>query len=75
MSEIITLERAKKHLIAWLDAEIAVSTGQMYRIGPKQLQRADLSEIRKQIAYWRGEVNRLGGKQSRKAMRIIPRDL
>nr|WP_238938005.1 DUF6148 family protein [Anaerobacillus isosaccharinicus] len=39
----ITLERARKHLEAWLEAELAVSTGQAYRIGTRQLQRANLN--------------------------------
>lgn len=70
----ITLERAKTHLEAWLDAELAVSTGQSYRIGSRQLQRANLPEIRKQIQYWRSEIARLEGKGRRKVMRAVPRD-
>lgn len=72
MSEI-NLERAKKHLNAWLDAELAVSTGQSYRLGTRQLNRANLSEIRKQIQFWRNEVTSLSGK-NRRVRRIVPRD-
>ncbi|WP_163538295.1 DUF6148 family protein [Gracilibacillus sp. YIM 98692] len=71
---MVTLERAQKHLEAWLDAELAVSTGQSYRIGTRQLTRANLSEIRKQISYWKSEVSRLKGKGARKVRRAIPRD-
>ncbi len=71
----LDLETAKKHLQAWLDAELAVSTGQSYRIGTRQLNRASLSEIRKQITYWQREVFRLQGKGSRKVFRAVPRDL
>lgn len=71
----ITLDRARQHLDAWLEAELAVSTGQSYQIGTRQLQRANLSEIRKQIAFWRKEVSRLQGKGARKVMRVVPRDL
>ncbi|MDX8367772.1 DUF6148 family protein [Cytobacillus sp. IB215665] len=68
------LATAKKHLDAWLEAELAVSTGQSYRMGPSQLTRADLGEIRKQVEYWKREVIRLqSGK--RRARRIVPRDL
>lgn len=69
------LTRAKRHLEAWLDAELAISTGQSYRIGTRQLTRANLSEVRKQIIYWQREVSRLEGRGSRKVFRAIPRDL
>lgn len=76
---VFTLEIAEKHLHAWLEAELAVSTGQSYRIGSRQLQRADLSEIRKQIQYWKNEVSKLKTRKSKKgirrAIRIVPRDL
>jgi len=71
---MVTLERAEKHLNAWLDAELAVSTGQSYRIGSKQLTRANLSEIRQQISYWKSQVSRLKGKGSRRVYRAVPRD-
>lgn len=72
----ITLERAKQHLEAWLDAELAVSTGQSYQIGSRRLQRADLSEIRKQISYWQRKVYELdGSRRNRRVVRVVPRDL
>ncbi|CDX01290.1 Hypothetical protein DPCES_1403 [Desulfitobacterium hafniense] len=70
-----TLETAKAHLQAWLDAELAISTGQSYRIGSRQLERANLAEVRKQIAFWSNEVAKLEGKKSRRVMRVVPRDL
>ncbi len=72
---IFNIERAEKHLNAWLDAELAVSTGQSYTIGSRQLQRANISEIRKQIQYWRNEIAHLKGSGRRKVTRVIPRDL
>ena len=66
---------AKKHLQAWLDAELAISTGQSYKIGSRELKRANLSEVRKQITYWQREVSRLEGKGSRRVFRAVPRDL
>jgi hypothetical protein len=75
MSESITLERAKQHLEAWLNAELSVSTGQSYRMGTRQLERASLPEIRKSIQYWRSEISRLQGKGRRRVMRAMPRDL
>ncbi|UAT32642.1 DUF6148 family protein [Bacillus badius] len=71
----MTLERAKIHLDAWYNAELAVSTGQSYSIGSRSLTRANLSEIREQIKYWEDRVAQLRGKKRRKAMRYVPRDL
>ncbi|WP_100406663.1 DUF6148 family protein [Bacillus solitudinis] len=72
---VINLERAHKHLEAWLEAELAVSTGQSYSIGTRSLTRANISEIRKQVTYWRSEISRLQGRGRRKVMRAMPLDL
>lgn len=69
------LNIAKTHLQAWLDAELAISTAQSYKIGSRELKRANLSEVRKQISYWQREVARLEGKGSRRVFRAVPRDL
>lgn len=72
------LERAKKHLDAWLKADLAVSTGQSYSMGSRSLTRANVSEIQKQIKFWEGRVALLastGGKPQRRSKRFIPRDL
>ena len=45
------LQEAKDMLAGWLAAEKAVSTGQSYRIGTRQLERANLSEIAARIKY------------------------
>lgn len=72
-----TLEQAREHLNAWLQAELAVSTGQRYRIGTRELTRADLSEIRERINYWSNEVARLerGRARGARVLRVVPRDL
>jgi len=72
-----TLEEAKQHLKAWMDAELAVSTGQRYRIGSRELTRADLSEIAKRIQFWSNEVARLekGRGSGARVLRVVPRDL
>lgn len=62
----MTLERAKIHLDAWYNAELAVSTGQSYSIGSRSLTRANLSEIREQIKYWEDRVAQLRGKREEK---------
>lgn len=76
---MIDLETARTHLKAWLDAELKVTGGQSYSIGSRSLTYANISEIRKQIDYWRNqvanlEVLALGGKNSR-SRRFVPRDL
>ncbi|MGF9822585.1 DUF6148 family protein [Brevibacillus agri] len=72
-----TLQTARSRLNAWLEAELAVSTGQSYRLGSKQLTRANLSDIREQIQFWRNEVARLerGNRPGARVMRVVPRDL
>jgi hypothetical protein len=76
---MITLERAKLHLGTWLDAELKVSQGQSYSIGSRSLTRANISEIRKQIEYWRNQVKvcefEASGKTIRRSKRFMPRDL
>lgn len=78
---IITKEVAKDHLQAWLNAEMAVTTGQSYRIGSRELTRASISEIRKQIEYWSNKIKELELKErgkkfnsKRRISGIIPRD-
>lgn len=72
---IWTLEEAKTHLKAWLDAEIAVTTGQSYEIGSRKLERANLYQIREQIKFWKAEVQKAESGDRRRAYRITPRDL
>lgn len=75
----ITLETAKRHLDAWLEAELTCTTNQSYTIGSRTLTRADLAEIGERIKYWSGLVNKLetaqkyGGRN--RVKRIMPRDL
>ena len=75
----ITLETAKRHLDAWIDAEIAVTNAQSYTIGSRVMTKANLAEIRKTIDYWNAKVIELenikkhGGRN--RAYRAVPRDL
>ena len=75
----ITLETAKEHLNGWLEAEKAVMTHQAYKIGSRELTRADLDDIQKSIKYWENKVNTLenlakyGGRG--RVYRVMPRDL
>lgn len=75
----ITLKTAKRHLDAWLEAEMACATSQSYTIGSRSLTRANLAEIRETIRYWQGMVTKLenqeahGGRNG--VYRVVPRDL
>lgn len=75
----ITLETAKKHLDAWLTAELEVTTHQSYTIGSRSLTKANLAEIRKEIDYWKNEVAQLDNAEKRggrnRVFRAVPRDL
>lgn len=72
-----TLDEARKHLQTWLDAELAVATGQSYKIGSRSLTRANLSDIMAQIKFWRNEVARLesGASGGARVLRAVPRDI
>lgn len=75
----IRKDRALKHYNAWLDAELAVATSQSYTIGSRSLTRADLGEIRKQLDYWRRELDKIENLEKNKGRnrtyRAVPRDL
>lgn len=70
------LERYKKRLKMYYEAEEAVLLNQEYTIGTKSLKRADLSTIRAAIKDLESQIETLetnGGKN--KAGRFIPRDI
>ncbi|PNT91280.1 DUF6148 family protein [Clostridium thermosuccinogenes] len=73
------LNKAKDRLNAYYAAELAVLSGQEYRMGTKTMRRADLAEIRQAIKDLEALVNELesveSGRGCRKAFRITPRDL
>ena len=75
----ITLKIARKHLNAWLEAELEVTTHQSYKIGSRSLTRADLAEIREEIKFWENKVASLEAIEKRggrnRTYRAIPRDL
>lgn len=70
------IKEAKEMLTLWLEAERAVATGKSYRIGSRQLQRCDLSEIRDAQKYWRNELDRAESGRGRgmRVLRGVPRD-
>lgn len=52
----ITLAQAEERLSLYMDAEVKVLQGQSYRIGERELNRANLSHIREAIEYWDAKV-------------------
>lgn len=73
------LQLAKDRLQLYYEAEIAVLTGQEYRIGSRTLRRADLKEIRAAINALEKQVQILEARQtgdtSSRARRIVLRDI
>ena len=70
------LERYKKRLSMYYEAEEAVLLNQEYTIGTKSLKRAALSTIRAAIKDLEKQIESLeanGGKN--KAFRFLPRDI
>ncbi|WP_438770036.1 DUF6148 family protein [Brevibacillus sp. JB24b] len=77
---LYTYEVAKKHLDAWLECELAISSSQSYSISGKTLTRANLKEVMEQIRYWQNQVDQIQREQNglsprRKVRRYIPVDL
>lgn len=72
-----SLEMATQYLDAWRAAELAISTGQSYTIGTRSLTRVNMTEVRKQIAYWENQIDMIVNRRrgGARAVRIVPRDL
>lgn len=73
-----TREQVKNQLDAWLEANIAVSQGQSYQIGSRNLTRANCKEILDQIKFWQNELDKIEmievQKSRNKAWRVVPID-
>lgn len=75
----LKLEQKLARLELYLNAEKAILDGaQSYTIGSRQLSRASLGEIRKQIKALEDEIAaleaQLEGRKPRKAVAVLPRD-
>ncbi len=60
----VTLVQSEQHLTEWLAADTAVAAGQAYTIGGRSLTRANANEIRENIKFWQGWVEKLERKTS-----------
>lgn len=78
MGSVWSIDEVKTYLKRWIEAEQAVATGQSYKIGNRQLVRADLGEIAKRISFWKQELEKLDpslATPNSRAFRVIPIDL
>ena len=73
---VYTVKFCQERLNMWLGAEEALATSQSYKMGSRQLTRADLSTVRKSITYWENELEKAkNGGRRRKMFKVVPRDL
>lgn len=71
-----TRELCIERLELWLSAEEALATSQSYKIGTREIRRADLPEVRKQIEFWENKLSTVENKGNRRrTWRAVPRDL
>lgn len=61
----ITLALAQAQLDQYLAAETAILGGQMYQIGERKLQRADLAAVQAGINLWNKRVQDLASRSTR----------
>ncbi|EEB8310329.1 hypothetical protein FW737_21380 [Salmonella enterica subsp. enterica serovar Oslo] len=76
--EAISLAESQEMFAVWRDAYRAIAIGgQAYKMGTRQLTRADLPEVKKQFDYWRNEVERMsaGTRRGPRVKRVVIRDL
>lgn len=59
------MERLKERLAAYYECERAILTGQSYRLGDRELHRADLAEVRKAIKDMEERLATLEGRLRR----------
>lgn len=72
----ISLEDAQTHLSNWLQADLAVSDGQKYEIGGRELTRVDADMITNKIKFWESYCNKIkSGRKGLRAQRVMPLDI
>ncbi len=69
------LERAKRRLELYYEAEEAILMGQEYSIGTRKLRRADLGEVQSMVKSLENEVKSLEAGGKSKAVRAVPLDI
>lgn len=69
----ITLAQAQARLDEYLAAEAAILSGQSYRIGERQLTRANLADIQMGIKTWDARITEISAKSGGRARAVVPR--
>jgi len=69
----ITLAQAQAQLDKYLAAETAILTGQSYRIGERELRRANLAEVQAGISLWNDRVQALSNSASGRSRAVSVR--
>ena len=69
----ITLAQAQAKLDEYLAAETAILSGQSYKIGERELRRADLAVIQQGIDTWNRRVGELTASSGGRRRAIVPR--
>lgn len=69
----ITLAQAQARLDEYLAAEAAVLSGQSYKIGEREMRRANLAEIQEGIKIWDARVTEKAAKAAGRTRSIVPR--
>lgn len=69
----ITLAQAQAKLDEYMAAETAILSGQSYKIGERELRRADLAVIQAGIDTWNKRVTELQASASGRRRAIVPR--
>ena len=69
----ITVEQAKTQLELYLAAERAVLSGQSYKIGDREVRRADLAEIRAGISDYSGIITTANSRLFGRRRTLVPR--
>lgn len=73
MASIWTASELEEQLAAYKAALLALSTSQSYRVGTRELTRADLPEIRETLDYLAREKARLVSGSSLASVSMRPR--
>ena len=63
---ILDKQVCREHLDQWLEADLAVATGQSYQIGSRVLTRADAKEITGKIKYWSARLEEAQSAETRR---------
>lgn len=68
----VTLTQAQSKLAEWLAADSAVAQNQAYTINGKSFTRSNAAEIRRNIDFWNGMVQKLSRSGSIRSFVVTP---